>query len=64
MDRHGITRRTEPGMLKLRRPQVAEEVWVKEAGEGASSRRVAAELAVSAGTVTTAYERAVPAQCR
>jgi hypothetical protein len=58
MDRHGITRRTEPGMLKLRRPQLAEEVWLKDAVERASSRRVAAELAVSAGTVTTAYERA------
>jgi hypothetical protein len=45
-------------MLKLRRPQLAEEVWLKDAVERASSRRVAAELAVSAGTVTTAYERA------
>jgi hypothetical protein len=58
MERHGIERRAEPGALKLRRPQLAEEVWLKGAVESASSRRVAVELAVSAGTVTAAYERA------
>ena len=58
MERHGINRRTEPGALKLRRPQLAEEEWLKDAVERASSTKIAAELAVSAGTVTTAYERA------
>lgn len=58
MDRHGISRRTEPGMLKLRQPQLADEDWLQSAVERSSSATVAAELEVSAGTVTTAYGRA------
>ena len=57
MDRHGIARRNEPGVLKLRLPQLVDEVWLQTAVERASSSRVAAELNVSAGTVTAAYER-------
>jgi hypothetical protein len=33
MDRHGIIRRTEPGMLKLRRPQLADDNWLRSAVE-------------------------------
>ena len=58
MDRHGIERRTEPGALKLRRPQLSDTGWLGSAVDRGSSRAVAAELEVSAGTVTTAYERA------
>jgi transposase len=55
MDRHGITRRTEPGTLKLRRPELADEDWLHSAVERSSSATVAAELEVSSGTVTAAY---------
>jgi transposase len=48
MDRHGITRRTEPGLLKLRRPQLADDDWLQTAVERSSSVAVAAELEVSA----------------
>lgn len=58
MDRHGIERRAEPGALKLRRPQLVDGEWLKSAVERGSSTSVAAELEVSAGTVTAAYERA------
>ena len=58
MDRHGIKRRTEPGALKLRQPQLADTDWLRSAVERDSSSTIAAELGVSAGTVTTAYERA------
>ena len=58
MDRHGIERRTEPGALKLRRPQLADADWLQMAVERGSSTAVATELDVSPGTVTTAYVRA------
>ena len=58
MDRHGIVRRAEPGALKLRSPQLVNDDWLRNAAERDSSRTIAAELGVSAGTVTTAYERA------
>ena len=58
MDRHGIERRTEPGALQLRRPQLVDADWLQCAVERGSSTAVATELNVSAGTVTTAYERA------
>jgi transposase len=58
MDRHGIVWRTEPGVLKLRRPELADDSWLHDAVERGSSRMVAAELEVSAGTLTTAYQRA------
>ena len=58
MQRHGIDRRAEPGTLKLRRPQLVDADWLRNAVEQNSSAAVAAELAVSPGTVTTAYVRA------
>jgi hypothetical protein len=58
MERHGIARRTEPGALKLRRPELVDGDWLERAVENSSSTRVAAELGVSPGTVTAAYERA------
>jgi hypothetical protein len=58
MDRHGIARRTESGPLKLRRPELVDEDWLRSAVERGSSTAVATELKVSAGTVTDAYERA------
>ena len=58
MDRHGIARRSEPGALKLRRPQLVDEEWLRSAVERGSSTAVANELKVSAGTLTGAYERA------
>ena len=58
MDRHKIARRAEPGELQLRRPNLADADWLKDAVESHSSGMVAAELHVSAGTVTAAYRRA------
>jgi hypothetical protein len=58
MDRHGIERRSEPGALRLRRPELVDEDWLWSAVERGSSTAVATELKVSAGTVTGAYERA------
>lgn len=58
MERHQISLRTEPGTLKLRRTQLADEDWLHDAVERGSSRTVAVELAVSPGTVMAAYERA------
>ena len=58
MDRHGIDRRTQPGTLPLRHPQLADGGWLESAAERSSSRVVAGELEVSAGTVTSAYRRA------
>ena len=58
MDRHGIERRSEPGVLKLRRPQLTDADWLQDAVERSSSTTLGAELAVSPGTVTNAYERA------
>ena len=58
MDRHGIARRTEPGVLKLRRPEFDDEDWLRSAVERGLSTAVAKELKVSAGTVTGVYGRA------
>ena len=57
MARHGIERRSEPGILQLRRPQLADPTWLKTAVERRSSSAVAEALGVSPGTVSTAYER-------
>ena len=58
MDGHGIARRTRPAVLTLRHPELADESWLAGAVERNSSGDVAAELEVSAGTVTAAYRRA------
>jgi hypothetical protein len=56
MDRHGVARRTEPGALKLRHPELVDEEWLRSAVERGSSTAAATELNVSAGTVTGAYQ--------
>ena len=58
MERHGIVRRATPGKLKLRRPELVDPGWLRDAVDRHSSTAAAVKLDVSAGTVTTAYRRA------
>lgn len=58
MDRHGITRRAHPSIVKLRRPELTDDDWLHRAVEHRSSTSVASDLGVSAGTVTAAYRDA------
>ena len=57
MQRHGISRRVNPGGLALRRGELADSSWLHDAVESKSSNAVADVLDVSPGTVTTAYRR-------
>lgn len=57
MQRHGIERRAEPGILALTQPRLIDGEWLADAVERASSSTIAAELGVSAGTVCEAYRR-------
>jgi DNA-binding CsgD family transcriptional regulator len=58
MRRHGIERRTQPGVLQLRRPQLTDPDWLAKAVERGSSTSIATELDVSPGTLIDAYSRA------
>lgn len=58
MDRHGIARRSTSASLMLRRPELVDVEWLSAAVQRRSSTEVAAELSVSAGSVTSAYRRA------
>ena len=58
MDRHGIERRAEPSTLALTQPRLADGEWLADAVDRASSRTIASELGVSAGTVRNACRQA------
>jgi|GEM_PF-1201777 len=57
MQRHGIERRSEPGVLALTRPRLIDAEWLANAVARASSSTIAAELGVNSGTVRVAYRR-------